>query len=736
MPAGDPVRSATARDVDLAVTGMTCASCVARVEKKLNKLDGVSASVNLATETAHVAVTSDISDADLIARVAAAGYGASVKSADDYDTSDPSEARAADLRRRFFVALALSIPVMALSMVPAWQFTGWQWVVAALTLPVVTWAAWPFHSAAARAARHLTSTMDTLVSLGVSAATLWSLWALLFGGAGHLGMRMHMSFLPRHSTMAELYFESAAMVTTFLLAGRWAESRSRYRAGSALRELLNLGAKDAARLIDGREERVPVDRLAVGDTLLVRPGEKIPADGIVLDGQCAVDMAMVTGESEPVDVGPGDHVTAGTIATSGALTIRAEKVGADTLIAHIGAMVEDAQARKAPIQRLADRISAVFVPIVILLAIATFLGWWFIGGELTPAFTAAVAVLVIACPCALGLATPTALLVGTGRAAHLGIVIKGPEILESTRVVDTLVWDKTGTLTEDTMQVRHVAGSDRVLQLAAAAEASSEHPIARAIVAAASHPLPAATNFETSAGLGVRATVEGERISVGKADFLALELPEFTLPDELAGATTVWVAAGDRVIGTIAVAAPLRPSAARAVAELRELGITSVLLTGDAAEPAGAVARQVGIETVHAGVLPADKRDVVAALQSGGKVTAMVGDGVNDAAALAQADLGMAMGSGTDVAIEAADITLMRSDPLAAPLAIRIARATLRIIKQNLFWAFFYNVAAIPLAMAGLLNPMIAGAAMACSSVMVVLNSLRLRRATRRRLTP
>ncbi|OKL53850.1 hypothetical protein BSZ39_07305 [Bowdeniella nasicola] len=795
--------TATARSVDLAVTGMTCASCVARVEKKLNKLPGVSASVNLATESAHVTVTSDITDDDLVNRVAAAGYGATIKTpeSDEFDTSDPSEERAADLRPRFFVSLALGLPVMVISMVPALQFTGWQWVIAALALPVVTWGAWPFHSAAARAARHLTSTMDTLVSLGITAATAWSLWALLFGGAGELGMTMDMSLLPRdaghHGTMPELYFEAGAMVTTFLLAGRWAESRSRHRATAALRELLSLGAKDATRLTiadDGTrsEAHVPANQLRVGDIVLVRPGEKIPVDGRVIEGECAVDAAMVTGEIEPVDVSAGDAVTAGTIATSGALVVEAEKVGGDTLVAHIAAMVTDAQAKKAPIQRLADRISAVFVPIVIGISLLTFLLWWLIGGALTPAFTAAVAVLVIACPCALGLATPTALLVGTGRAARLGVVIKGPEILESTRTIDTLVWDKTGTLTEETMAVRKVVALEAapittddeqttstraaaaaeptadtqavapdqtagdaqasgpeqqllarksVLALAATVEASSEHPIARAITAAAAEAslrLPVASDFTTSAGLGVSATVDGERITVGKRDFLAqdgIDVPDVAaldLPDELTGATIVWVAAANRAIGAIAVAAPLRSTARQAVDELAALGIDSVLLTGDAEEPAQAVARQVGIDRVHAGVLPADKRDVIAALQETGKFTAMVGDGVNDAAALAQAGvkgLSMAMGSGTDVAIEAADITLMRSDPLAAPLAIRIARATLRIIKQNLFWAFFYNVLAIPLAVAGLLNPMIAGAAMACSSVMVVLNSLRLRRA-------
>lgn len=754
-----PADNGQVRTVDLAISGMTCAACVGRVEKKLNRMDGVQATVNLAMETARVQVSGDTSDEALVARVEKAGYGARVLPASGsmpaHDTSDPQTARAANLKHRFFIALCLSTPVMVLSMVPAWQFVGWQWVVAALAAPVVTWAARPFHRAAFAAARHGTSTMDTLVSLGVIAATTWSLWALLFGGAGTLGMTMDMTFLPRdagHEAMPELYFEAATMVTTFLLAGRWAESRSRYRAGSALRELLALGAKTATRLrADGSEEQVAADQLQVGDTVLVRPGEKIPCDATISSGHSAIDESMISGESIPVDKASGDQAVAGTIALTGALTLTATRVGADTTVAHIGKLVAEAQAEKAPIQRLADRVAAVFVPIVLALALATFAWWWLVAGELTAAFTAAVAVVVIACPCALGLATPTALLVGTGRAAQLGIVVKGPEVFESTRTITTLVWDKTGTLTADNVQVADIAafGVDRetVLALAAAAERSSEHPLARAIVTHAQRsgtPTWHATDFTTSAGMGIAARVwqpqaDGTQqaidVQVGKREYLGTrQLPD--LPQSFAGSTLVWVATADTVLGAIALHAPLREGAKTAIAQLHRLRINSVLLTGDREEAAKAVAEQLGIDEVHANVLPADKRDVVKALQTRGENVAMVGDGVNDAAALAQAGaqgLGMAMGSGTDVAIAAADITLMRSDPLAAPLAIHVARKTLRIIKQNLFWAFAYNIAAIPLAMAGLLNPMIAGAAMACSSVIVVLNSLRLRHAERSR---
>lgn len=775
-------------EVDLQVEGMTCASCVARVEKRLNRLPGVQATVNLATESAHVVLTEEVDDAALEAALVAAGYGGRVtrrhvegaevdeeralsghdhaahgspgeRGEPDADTSDPSARRAADLRRRLIASAVLTVPVVLLSMVPPLQFTGWQWVVAALALPVVTWGAWPFHRAAVNAARHGSSTMDTLVSLGVIAASLWSLWALLFGGAGELGMRMEVSLFPRATEAGmhpELYFEVAAVVTTFLLAGRYAESRSRRRAGSALRALLAMGAKDAARLEAGpdgsrREVRVPIAELRVGDEFVVRPGEKIATDGEVVSGESAVDTSLLTGEPVPVEVGPGDTVTGATVNTSGVLTVRATRVGSQTALAQIGRLVAQAQTGKAPVQRLADRISAVFVPVVIVLALGTFAVWLALGNPLQAAFTAAVAVLIIACPCALGLATPTALLVGTGRAAQLGILIKGPEILESTRRIDTMVLDKTGTLTTGRMSVvavEGVAGADaaEVLRLAGAAEAGSEHPIARAIVeragstggAPGTGALPAAVGFRNTAGLGVTATVEGREVVVGRPAFLAERGLEVSAADDAVaraagdGGTAVVVGWDGAVRGVVVVRDEPKADAADALHGIRALGIEPVLLTGDAEAAARRVAGTLGIERVHAGVLPGGKRDVVAGLQEEGRVVAMVGDGVNDAAALAQAGargLGIAMGTGTDVAIEASDITVLGGDVARIPTAIRVSRQTLRIIKQNLFWAFAYNVAAIPLAALGLLNPMIAGAAMAASSVIVVSNSLRLRRA-------
>ncbi len=742
-------------EVDLQVEGMTCASCVARVEKRLNRLPGVQATVNLATESAHVVLTEDVDDATLEAALVAAGYGGRVTSRQvEGGESDPSARRAADLRRRLAASAALTAPVVLLSMIPALQFTGWQWLVAALALPVVTWGAWPFHRAAVAAARHGSSTMDTLVSLGVTAATLWSLWALLLGGAGELGMRMEVSLIPRasHAGMhPELYFEVAAVVTTFLLLGRYAESRSRRRAGDALRSLLAMGAKDAARLEPGpdgarREVRVPITAVRVGDEFVVRPGEKIATDGVVVAGASAVDTSLLTGEPVPVEVGPGDSVTGATVNTSGVLTVRATRVGAQTALAQISRMVAQAQTGKAPVQRLADRISAVFVPIVIVLAIGTFVAWLLLGNPLQAAFTAAVAVLIIACPCALGLATPTALLVGTGRAAQLGILIKGPEILESTRRVDTMVLDKTGTLTTGRMSVSDIlplAGTTaaEVLRLAGAAESGSEHPIARAVVERArgeAGDLPAVAGFRNTAGLGVVATVAGREVAVGRPAFLAERgLDVQAAADVVAraaadGGTAVAVGWDGAVRGVIVVRDEPKADAGDAIREIRALGIEPVLLTGDAEAAARRVAGELGIERVHAGVLPGGKRDVVTSLQEEGRVVAVVGDGVNDAAALAQAGargLGIAMGTGTDVAIEASDITLLGGDVHRIPTAIRISRQTLRIIKQNLFWAFFYNVAAIPLAALGLLNPMIAGAAMAASSVIVVSNSLRLRRA-------
>ena len=902
------------RTVNLSIGGMTCASCVARVEKKLNKLDGVSASVNLATESARVTAPSAVSVDDLLATVARAGYTGALLDAASPDESAQSEAspagepasatpaapasgpstpgsaeggrgtkgtggraslsmaaapatrpgapagtnstngpagtsprsasgsgakslgashmeRAADLRLRLIYCLILSVPIMAISMVPALQLPGWQWAVALMALPVAVWGAWPFHKAAFRALRHGAFTMDTLVSLGVIAATGWSLWALVLGGAGHIGMRMSMELLPRsQGHAAHMYFESAAWVTTFLLAGRYAEARAKYRSGDALRALLELGAKEVTRVVltspsgsrdavdvldeDGSpraeatrtEERISVEDLAAGDLFLVRPGEKVAADGVVVEGRSAVDASLLTGESVPTEVEAGQTVTGATVNTSGVLLVRATAVGEGTTLARIGRMVTAAQAGKAPVQRLADRISGVFVPIVLVLSAATLAGWLLTGHSPQAAFTAAVAVLVIACPCALGLATPTALLVGSGRAAQLGVVIKGPEVLESTRALDTMVMDKTGTVTQGRMsleveacqEVGAGAGTgadtsadsaaglsplgDEALRLAGAVESASEHPVATAITAAARErlgDLPTPADFSNHEGRGVSATVEGRRVAVGRPDWLAgemgAEVPEAVrsaveeaqdsgatavvlavggageaastdaeAPDEAAAdstadaSTDAGATAPDtqplKAMAVLVVRDTVRPSSREAVAALRELGIRPVLLTGDNTRAAEHVAAQVGIDAadVRAEVLPADKRDVVADLQAQGAVVGMVGDGVNDAAALAQAGtqgLGFAMGSGADVAIEAADITLVRTDLDAAVAAVRVSRATLRIIRQNLFWAFAYNVAAIPLAAAGLLNPMIAGAAMAASSVIVVTNSLRLRRA-------
>ena len=898
------------RTVNLSIGGMTCASCVARVEKKLNKLDGVSASVNLATESARITAPSAVSVDDLLATVARAGYTGALLDTASPEESSASEAspagepasaasaapasgpsgpgsdggrrrakgaggratlsmaaaapapaagtpatrpgtgsttgtgnasprsasgsgakslgashmeRAADLRLRLIYCLILSVPIMAISMVPALQLPGWQWAVALMALPVAVWGAWPFHKAAFRALRHGAFTMDTLVSLGVIAATGWSLWALVLGGAGHIGMRMSMELLPRsQGHAAHMYFESAAWVTTFLLAGRYAEARAKYRSGDALRALLELGAKEVTRVVltspsgsrdavdvldeDGSpraeatrtEERISIEDLAAGDLFLVRPGEKVAADGVVVEGRSAVDASLLTGESVPTEVEAGQTVTGATVNTSGVLLVRATAVGEGTTLARIGRMVTAAQAGKAPVQRLADRISGVFVPIVLVLSAATLAGWLLTGHSPQAAFTAAVAVLVIACPCALGLATPTALLVGSGRAAQLGVVIKGPEVLESTRALDTMVMDKTGTVTQGRMsldvkacqEVGAGAGTgadtaaglaplgEEALRLAGAVESASEHPVATAITAAARErlgDLPTPTGFSNHEGRGVSATVEGRRVAVGRPGWLTgemgAEVPEAVrsavekaqdsgatavvlavggageaastdaeAPDEAAADSTddAGTAAPDtqplKAVAVLVVRDTVRPSSRAAVAALRELGIRPVLLTGDNARAAEHVAAQVGIEAadVRAEVLPADKRDVVADLQAQGAVVGMVGDGVNDAAALAQAGtqgLGFAMGSGADVAIEAADITLVRTDLDAAVAAVRVSRATLRIIRQNLFWAFAYNVAAIPLAAAGLLNPMIAGAAMAASSVIVVTNSLRLRRA-------
>jgi Cu+-exporting ATPase len=730
-----------AEHLDLPITGMTCASCANRVEKKLNEL------VNYATEKAAVEFDGALVEPEqLVEAVAAAGYTASLPatSDDDEDAHDHGDDELDSLRTRLLVSAALALPTLLLSMIPALQFDNWQWLALQLATPVVLWGAWPFHRAAWANLKHGAATMDTLISLGVLAAWLWSLYALFIGEAGMTGMTMEFDLFPGGGSAAEeIYLEVAAVVTTFILAGRYFEARAKRRAGAALEALLELGAKDVAVLdADGTERRVPVEDLAVGDRFVVRPGEKVATDGIVEEGRSAVDQSLLTGESVPVEKGPGDDVAGATINAGGRLIVRVTRVGSETALAQIARLVTDAQNGKAPVQRLADRVSAVFVPVVIGLSVAT-LGFWLGAGEgAVFAFSAAVAVLIIACPCALGLATPTALLVGTGRGAQLGLLIKGPEILESTRRVDTIVLDKTGTVTSGRMAVADVitvAGEDRdeLLAVAGSIEDASEHPIARAIAAAASEAgaLEAVEGFTNREGLGVEGVVGGRGVQVGRPSLMrewSLEVPAdldaARESQQNAGATSVLVAWDGRVRGLIAVSDTVKPTSADAVAEMKHLGLEPVLLTGDNEATARAVAAEVGIDRVVAEVLPAEKADVVARLQGEGRVVAMVGDGVNDAPALAQADLGLAIGTGTDVAIEASDLTLVSGDLAAAPDAIRLSRATLRVIKQNLAWAFGYNVAAIPLAAAGLLNPLIAGAAMALSSVSVVLNALRLRR--------
>ena len=727
-------------DVELAITGMTCASCANRIERKLNKIDGVTATVNYATEKAKVSYPATVSPDDLLRTVEAAGYAAALPTPPDAAATDAeAEAGRDPLLQRLLISTALSIPVVAMAMVPAWQFTSWQWASLTLAAPVVVWGAWPFHRAAWTNLRHGATTMDTLVSVGVLAAFGWSLWALFLGTAGEPGMTHPFRIsIDRTDGAGNIYLEAAAGVTTFLLAGRWLEHRSKRQSGAALRALLELGAREVAVVRDGLETRIPTDQLVVGDTFVVRPGEKVATDGSVVEGTSAVDASMLTGESVPVEVRPGDAVAGATVNAGGRLLVRATRVGADTQLAQMARLVEDAQNGKAEVQRLADRVSGVFVPTVIALAVAT-LGFWLgAGGGVTAAFTAAVAVLIIACPCALGLATPTALMVGTGRGAQLGILIKGPEVLESTRRVDTILLDKTGTVTTGEMTVHEVVAADGesaddVRRLAAALESASEHPIGRAI-AATGGPMPEVDDFANREGLGVQGIVEGHAVLVGRPRLLEEWAQHLTpsLADAVAraqgeGYTPVAVGWDGRVRGVIVVGDTIRPTSTRAITELRALGLTPILLTGDNAAAARHVADRVGIETVVADVLPADKVAEVQRLQAAGKVVAMVGDGVNDAAALAQADLGLAMGTGTDVAIEASDLTLVRGDLLVAVDAIRLSRRTLAIIKGNLFWAFAYNVAALPLAAAGLLNPMLAGAAMAFSSVFVVTNSLRLR---------
>ncbi len=736
--------------VTLDIGGMTCASCANRIERKLNKLTGVTATVNYATEKARIdtdTVTPDV----LIATVEAAGYTATLPAPPapvDPGTTEPQsrDQETEQLRHRLLVTTALAVPVVALSMIPLLQFTNWQWLALALAGPIVVWGAWPFHRAAFVNARHGAATMDTLISVGVIAAFGWSLYALFFGTAGMPGMHMSFTALGRSSGTSDIYLEVASAVTVFILAGRYIEARAKKHSGAALRALLELGAKDATVLRGSTEQRVPASSLAVGDRIVVRPGEKIAADGLITDGISAVDASMLTGEATPVEVGPGDRVVGATINSGGRLIVEVTRIGADTELARIGRLVEQAQSGKADVQRLADRVSAIFVPVVIGLAIAAFVGWLLAGGSVEAAFTAAVATLIIACPCALGLATPTALLVGTGRGSQLGILISGPHVLEQTRTVDTIVLDKTGTITTGKMTVTgtHPLGDtseEDLIRALASAEHGSEHPIAHALVAHAESlglDLVQAESFTATPGHGIHAVVDGRVILAGRTDWLSThwsipipaEAEALRATAESGGVTVVAAAWDGELRGLVMVGDTVKPTSAAAIAHFQQLGLHPILLTGDNHGAASHVARQVGIDTIHSAATPQGKLAVIRDLQAAGRTVAMVGDGVNDAAALAAADLGIAMGTGTDAAIAASDIIIVSGDLAAAADAIRLARRTLGTIKGNLFWAFAYNVAALPIAMLGLLNPLFAGAAMAFSSVFVVINSLGLRRYT------
>ena len=734
-------------DVALDIGGMTCASCATRIERKLNRIDGVTATVNYATEKAHV--QADGVDASaLIAAVESAGYTAATRAptlADEWPASDPVDRETAELRRRLWISLALTAPVVALSMIPVLQFPNWQWLALTLASPVVVWGAWPFHRAAAVNARHGAATMDTLIGVGVTAAFGWSLYALFFGTAGMTGMHMTFSLLAGGGA-GEIYLEVAAAVTVFILAGRYIEARAKKQSGAALKALLELGAKEATRLTGGSESLVPVGSLAPGDVIVVRPGEKIATDGLVTDGTSAVDLSMLTGESAPVEVGVGDRVIGAAVNVGGRLTVEVTRIGADTELARMGRLVEQAQSGKAAAQRLADRVSAVFVPVVIGLAVIAFAGWLIIGGSVEAAFTAAVATLIIACPCALGLATPTALLVGTGRGSQLGIIIRGPQVLEQTRTIDTIVLDKTGTITSGRMSVLSViafdgASDDEVVRVASIAEHGSEHPVGRAIVTHGTDRGGEVTppdEFMSHPGQGVQAVIDGRLVVVGRPSWLT---EEWSMPidrdaaaaiaaRESDGQTVVAVGWDGMLHGLVTVGDTIKDSSVDAIGLFRTLALRPILLTGDNAGTAAAIGRAVAIDEIHATVTPQGKLDLIRELQTDGRVVAMVGDGVNDSAALAAADLGVAMGTGTDAAIAASDITVVSGDLLVVADAVRLARRTLVTIKGNLFWAFAYNIAAIPLAMLGLLNPLLAGAAMALSSVFVVTNSLRLRRFT------